>query len=239
MKHLFYLVLIFSFFELSAQTEKDFILKTSIGYNYNHNYDRDISESSGYGEKINDLKFSLTSGKKLKSHFYYGLGLSYNAIKKELNPDSDVPMLSSSQSYFGASSYYNSISTSNVISPIIYLQYYTKLNERIYFTIDLYSKYDFYITKTESALYFPDLTNYNYDKVDGYESEMKKQYFNIGIFPSLRINIYKNFGMDFTFGSVAYRIKTADSSINIDKKTKEFEIEFKPENWIIGFYLEI
>ncbi|OFX65404.1 MAG: hypothetical protein A2X15_00300 [Bacteroidetes bacterium GWB2_32_14] len=124
MKYLIYLFfLVFSFFELNAQTEKGIMLKTSIGYNYQHNDNGDISsESDGlaYGEKINDLKISLLAGKSLKSHFYYGLGISYNTLKQEINPDSDIPELDNSAGYISVFSYANQISSSNIISPIIY-----------------------------------------------------------------------------------------------------------------------
>lgn len=240
MKHFFLFFLIFSIFELTAQTENNFILKTNIGYSYIHNDNGDVSSQStglNYGEKINDLNFSVTAGKNFRSHFNYGLGLSYNTIKKEVNPENDIPELNNSAVYIGAFSYVNSVETSRIISPIIYFQYYSNFSERIYITFDLYSKYDFDLTKTESTLYNPNFIIYSYDEFDQFKTEIKRQYLNVGMFPSVRINLYKNFGMDFSFGTIEYRIKTVDSRTNIDKKTTEFNLDFNPENWKIGFYV--
>jgi hypothetical protein len=217
------------------------MLKTSIGYNFVHNDGNDVSNDivagSNFGEKINDLNFTVTAGKKLKSNFYYGLGLSYNTINQEVNPESDIPELSSSAYYTFVSSYMNAVSKSNVISPIIYLQYYKSITERFYITFDLYSRYDFNQTITESTLYNPNISNNTYDKSSELKTEIKRQYLNFGLFPSLRVNLYKKLGMDLTFGGMEYKIKTVDSRRDIDKKTKEFNIGFNPENWIIGFYL--
>lgn len=243
MKYLVCLFFLFyCFLGLKAQTDKSIMLKTSIGYDYQHNDHGDISsdyEGPAYGEKINDLKISLLAGKKLKSHFYYGLGISYNILTQEINPENDIPELDNSAGYISVSSYVNQIASSNKISPIIYFQYFTRLNDRLYISFDLYSKYDFNVTKTESILYNPNLSTYTYEKSFTSNTEIKRQYLNVGLFPSLRINLYKNFGVDLTFGSMEYRIKTADSRQNIDKNTKEFNLGFKPENWTIGFYLQI
>ena len=244
MKLFIYPLLILSFLKINAQTEKNYIIKTNLGYKYNHDDKLDLStnpSSFDYGKKTNDLKSSLTVGRKLNNKFYYGVGLSYNLIKTELNPESDVPASSfnPASAVITMVSYYNEINSNHIISPLIYFQYFMNLNERFSLTIDLVTKYDFSVTKGENTLYLPDIYTYSYYAGATYSSEVKKQFFNIGIFPSLRVNIYKNFGMDLTIGYANYKIKTNDSRLDLNKKSKEFDIDFKPENWNIGFYLEI
>jgi len=44
-----------------------------------------------FGEINSTFSTSLAAGRKLKSSFYWGIGVFYNCSKNELNPDADVP----------------------------------------------------------------------------------------------------------------------------------------------------
>lgn len=237
------LISFFSFYALRAQSEKGFIVETSLGYKRVHNDPVDaFREFSGtvYGEKINELTSVLTVGKKLKANMYYGLGLLHNANRRELNPDSDIPSWESSagSGFVTYTSYHHFVSTSNVIGPMVYFQYFTSLTERVFLTLDFNARYDFDRTQTQSTLYNPNPFDNAYEASSEYKTEIKKQYVNIGLFPSLRVSLYKEFGMDLTFGSIQYRAKTFDSMREMDNMTKEFTMGFKPENWMVGFYLK-
>lgn len=240
MKYLFTLFLIFSIAELSAQNEHNFILNTSLGYNYSY---EDKAENLPYGgtyrlsdKEINDLKLSVAIGRKLRSNFYYGLGFSLNLRKNELNPGVNKPHYDSDFGIYFETS--NSVSQWSVYSPLAYLQYNLNLSEKSRFVLTLISQYDFEKNIDEHRLFVPGMmpgNDYFTTRYNIYES--KRQYFQTGLVPGFRMNIYRNFGIDFTFGSIAYRIKTAESRLPDIKKSSEFTFGFKPENWTIGFHL--
>jgi hypothetical protein len=66
-----------------------------------------------------------------------------------------------------------------------------------------------------------------------------KEYFCFGLQPVVKLDIYKNFGMELRLKLIEYTQKTYDSFINREMKTNNFEVGFKPENWMIGFYLRL
>ncbi len=87
----------------------------------------------------------------------------------------------------------------------------------------------------------PDIQNRQYIE-SGFETRLEsdQQFLAIGIYPSLRFNILKNVGMELGFGNIEYSHKTNDSRTGVNgNKTKEFKIGFKPENWLIGFYINL
>ena len=238
MRHLFYVIIVFSFIQLNAQTDRNNILSTNFNYNFNH---KDYLDDGEYlngifnGVKNNDLNFNTSVGRKLKTNFYYGVGLSYKVSKQEINPDSDIPEYSGT-----VNSYWNMISKDNTISPIIFIQYFNNLSDRFCIAIELFSKYDFNNNITRNTRYDPDFTSYTYIETSKHKTEEQKQDIHLGIRPSIKFNIIENFGMEFTFGILEYSRKIMDSRRDdIDKKTEEFELGFKPENWLIGFYLKI
>jgi hypothetical protein len=206
------LIFIVSLIELNAQTDKNYILRTNFGYKYNH---KDILDDiPGYfGTINNDLIINLSAAKKLKTNFYYGLGLIYNVSKSEINPDSDVPKYDSSQSYgyISRRSYNNTTISDNIISPIVFIQYFMQASDRVSIAMELYLKYDFVKNSTNHIWYSPANVF-----VDEYKTKVQKQYINLGINPTLRFYIVRNFGMEFTFGLFEYQSKVKDSRAIID-----------------------
>ncbi|MFP4060913.1 MAG: hypothetical protein ACLFUC_10565 [Bacteroidales bacterium] len=259
MKHLIKLIFIFCFVELSAQTEQNFMLNTNLGYSYSYEDKADYSTYSWESmhlvdRKYNDFSYSVSIGRRLYTNFYYGLGIAWNTGKTEINPDADKPLPGTT----GYSAFYNRtniVIKSNVVSPLVYLQYFMNLSERMHFTLDLVSQYDFVKFTDDSYRYEFEPVNTGLPDSDptwlpgnsslhpvitgSYNEEDDQQYFNIGIHPGFRLNVYKSFGMNVAFGSVAYRIKTAESRLpDWDfKKSREFTIKFTPENWRVGFHL--
>lgn len=240
MNKVFYTIIItLSFLQLYAQTEKNYLLRTNFNYFYNHKDELDagngiIPQEGVYGVKTNNLSFAITSARKFKTNFYYGLGFSYNLAKEEINPNSDVSAASGS-GYTSNIIIQNTITNSRTYSPLVFIQYYNNLSDRFSVAIELYSKYDFSNFKTISTL-----TNFlpGYNNIS--EKYHKKQYLNIGLHPSIRFDIMKNMGTELTFGLFEYKHKFKDSRMLDDsKKTSSFQIGFKPENWLLGFFLRL
>jgi hypothetical protein len=57
---------------------------------------KDAYSYNNFGEINSAFSTSLAAGRKLKSNFYWGLGIFYNSSKNELNPDAGVPDFSNS-----------------------------------------------------------------------------------------------------------------------------------------------
>jgi hypothetical protein len=238
-KVFFTIIITLSFLQLYAQTEKNYLLRTNFNYFYNHKDNLDagngmIPQEGVYGVKTNNLSFAITSARKFKTSFYYGLGFSYNLAKEEINPNSDVSAALVS-GYSSNIIIQKTITCSQTYSPLIFIQYDNSLSDRFSVAIELYSKYDFSNFKTSSTL-TNGLSGYNNIS----EKFQKKQYVNIGLHPSVRFDIMKNMGTELTLGLFEYSHKFKDSRMFDDsKKTSSFQIGFKPENWLLGFYLRI
>lgn len=248
MRKLILLVLLFSVITANAQKEKKYILRTDFGYSYSHKDMLDAGSGNSvnnyFGEINSTFTTSIGAGRKLKSNFYYGLGVIYNSSKYEINPDADIPDFSDSSDGYGQimMSYTHSKSEDHVVSPFLFFQYFYDFTDWFSIAFDLYSKYDFYQNKTNSIFYIPiqDNGDYQYMKYSENSTETKKQILNIGLRPSLRFKLYKNFGLNFTFGILEYSLKTKDSrQDDLEKKTKAFRIGFAPSNWMLGIYLKL
>lgn len=243
MKQIITLIFIISLTQLVAQTDKDYILTSDFGYYYQH---KDLADASynatglrNYGEKYNALTFNFSAGKKVGNHFYYGGGISYSYDHEEINPDSDTPKASGSSGYGTTIGYVNNNKTQNGISPLIFVQYFTDLSNRISFATDFYMKYTFNKIKTSSIYYQPGSGVGNYLKGNENIKVTRKQYISFGLQPMLRFTISKCVGMEFRFGLIEYIQKTKDNGEPVDKKTNGLEIGFKPENWLLGCYFRL
>lgn len=243
MKYILTIIFVLGLVQLEAQTDKNFILILDQGYYYQHKDNIDASNalygSNQFGEKINDLTFNFYAGKKFKSHFYYGLGLSYCNFTDELNPNADVPAISESIGYGNILGYSNKKEIQNEISPLIFFQYFTNISNRITIAVEFYSKYSFNKTETNHLHYEVDSASYSYVIYEEIHENTEKEYFCFGLQPVFKLDIYKNFGMELRLKLVEYTQKTYDSVIDREKKTSNFEIGFKPENWLIGFYIRL
>lgn len=240
MKFLIKLLLVFYAIELNAQTEQNYILNFNIGYNYAY---EDKAENVPYGvpvelsdKEINDLTFTFTIGRKLKSNLYCGLGVSHSLFKEELNPGVNKPRYNSEiDVYFQTS---NAVSKRSTYGPMAYIQYNLNLGERIRFIVSFISQYDIEKNIQEYHIFVPGMISsddYYTTHSTFYESD--RQYFKASVVPGFRINLHKNFGIDFVFGSLGYRIKTVESRLSDIKKSREFNVGFKPENWTAGLHL--
>ncbi|MDP2723316.1 MAG: hypothetical protein Q8O72_11205 [Bacteroidales bacterium] len=87
--------------------------------------------------------------------------------------------------------------------------------------------------------YEVDSATYTFVISEELHESTEKEYFCFGLQPVFKLDICKNFGMELRLKLIEYTQKTYDSFINREKKTCNFEVGFKPENWMIGFYLRL
>ncbi len=231
---------------LQAQTDRNYILRASIGYSYSHKDKIDLmdtySSNGVYGEKDQAFYFTFRAGRKLKSNFNYGLGFSLNSSREELNPEEDFPEMDTSSGYVSfISSRFTQLTKSKTYSPSVYFEYYYDISKTFTLCVDAWSRFDISSSKSEANLdthYLPQDTSYivinNTFKVS------KRRYLAFGLSPSLRININKNLGLEFIFGSLEYRMKLKDSRAPKDARLgREFNFGFEPGKWRFGVYLRI
>lgn len=262
MKQTLTILFVLGMMTIQAQSDKKFLIRADIGYHYKHDDGLDqvssINSYYYYGEITRDVNLNLNGGIKLKSNFYLGLGLNYHNGKKETNPDEDVPdvNISSSTGYATFLSYTNSTTIENTTSPYLFFQYFNNLTDWLTISADLYSMYDYTHIHSTSVSHmqtivfndtlvsvhpgepFGDITSDGYDYSRG--KDVKKQTLHIGLRPSLRFNVLKNAGLTFTFGQIQYSTKTKDSRASDEEnKTKSFNIDFSPSNWLFGFYVRL
>ncbi|MFP4060912.1 MAG: hypothetical protein ACLFUC_10560, partial [Bacteroidales bacterium] len=212
------------------------------GYSYTYDDKADYPAPGGSyipeDRKINDLDFSMSIGRKFRSNFYYGLGFALNLWQEEWNPDVNDPFRDTIHGITFSSS--NAVSKNYVYSPLAYLQYVTNLGERAQVTLTLISRYDFEKATSVNKLFQPGYMGEDDNFITHTsEKESTREYFNTGLVPGFRLYLYKGFGVNIAFGSVAYRIKTAESILpDMDiKKSREFNVRFRPEDWRIGLQL--
>lgn len=246
---------------LQAQSDKKFLLRADFGYHYEHDDGLDnvpsVYSSAIFGEITREINVNIDGGLKLRSNFYYGLGLSYHSGKKETNPDEDLPNSNNASSgYTTYYSYIQSVKTNNTVSPYVYFQYFKPTTDWLTFSVDVFIKYDFARIKTTNNSYSNGIINvdslwngypdrpFGDITVDGSQytsgSDVSTQAFHLGIRPSLRFNVLKNAGITFTFGQALYSAKTKDSRASSDEnKTKSFDIDISPSNWLLGVFVRL
>lgn len=243
MKYVLYLICFLFLSEANAQTSKDYLLRTNFGFTFAHEDMLDAGVSNlgqeYYGILKSDLTYSLNGGRELISNFYYGLGLTYNRFKQEINPADDVPEIKGTYGFQSMSSYVNSLSVNETISPFVFVQYFTKMSDRFSVAIDVYSQFDFNSNKTNYYHFGPDIINQTYIRTGEYKTSKKRQYINVGIQPSVRFSLFDNLGLEFSVGLLNYKQKIKDSRFDLNKKSKMLEFGLMPENFLFGFYLKI
>jgi len=233
MKKLLFVLFIFTILaELHAQNDKKYMLRADFGYYYIHK--DQIDAGGGYhndifGEIDNNLNCKFSVGRKLKTNFYYGLGFSYRLARAEINPKEDIPEMDASTGHSNLTIIVNTVNTNETYSPLVFLQYFFPVTERFQFVLDLYSRFDLALSKSESSYGTFELNRYS-----------KQQFLSCGINPLFRVNIIRNIGMELALGTIELKHKIHDSRASQnDKNSTEFILAFTPENWLIGFYLAL
>jgi hypothetical protein len=250
MKNLLLLVCTFTFFNLFSQneTDKKYILKTSIGYYYQHldknDAGKDYFGHHYYGEINSNFNTGLSIYKSRKSGIFYGFGILFNNSKEIINPESDTPK---SASGFGSYVSYNTNNkNTNTISPFVSFGYNKYLSNKLSISVELYSKYDFVYLKQKSSYYVPDHIGNFYDShivwVESSSSttKYKNHFIQFGLLPSVRYDFTKTIGLELAFGNIHYKKKTKDTKDNnTETKSSEFKADFTPANWFLSFYLRL
>jgi hypothetical protein len=232
---------------LHAQSPKNYLARATFGYHYSHQDASDaINPYSGshyYGQKNSGLTLTLDAGRKLKSHYYYGLAFSFANNREEINPEGDVPSSTSGSSGYISTTYSgNYHSNSNVFSPSLYFQYYTFVLDRVCLSLDAYTRFDIDRTKvtTHSRGTFIIINDSLVTNENESKKVSEKQFINLGISPSFRFRLAKNLGLEWRIGTLEFRQKLLDSlSGTVPAKSHEFNIGLKPENWQMGFWIEL
>jgi len=231
---------------INAQDNKNYLLRTSIGYSYHH-LDR-IDANDGvtspglFGEINRSLTWDINAGRSLGNNFMLGLGFGLNTSLREVNPESDVPDISGLSGFSTIYvSIFHSVSKSMTYSPRIYFQYFYHISERFVVSLDLYTRYDYLHENEENSLQTYSLLDSTVVLSNDHSNfEHKRQYLDFGISPSLRFIIVKNFGMEATFGALEYRMKLSDSRAQDNEaSSREFMFQLTPDNWRIGFFLQL
>jgi len=243
MKQSLVIILIFSFVRLYAQTDKNYIVRTNLGYNYVHKDMIDAGfgvTNQNFGEINQKLSLNLNAGRRFGKSFIYGLGLGYNFSKQEFNPEVDRPQISGATGFGNMTFYSNSVITSRTVGPAIFIQYFSAITDRLTIAFDGFAKYEFTTNQTKNSLFNSIVLGQPFVYSNGYFKKTNLQRLGFGILPSVRYNILKNAGLELTYGLLQYTLKINDSRMdNSNKKTKTFDAGFKPENWLIGFYLKL
>lgn len=243
MRKIIIIFILLSFIRLNAQTDKKYILKVNLGYN---SVSKDLLELDNgnwyqyyFGEIKNELKLDLNIGRKFRSSFYFGAGFQYNTSVQELNPEGEVPD-TSVNGFRYLSNFTNTVITDKTISPYISIEYFKPLTDHFTIAINAFVKYDFNKNSTKNTLYSRAVLGQPFVFTNEYFKETNLQRLGFGIRPSLRYNIFKSAGLEFTFGLLQYSNKIRDSRMeDLDQKSGTFSIGFGPENWLVGFYLKI
>ena len=84
----YYIILLLVTISLGMSAQSDYLLRSSGNFYTNHIYYPDAGEDyygPNYGFVTTNYNFSVSAGKKFKSNFYYGLGLSLQSNKDETN----------------------------------------------------------------------------------------------------------------------------------------------------------
>ncbi len=231
--------------DVKAQLAHDYILKMNGSYS---SIRKDIFDLNplytppaniyNYGLISRNVESGVSLGKKIKTNLYYGVGLSYQKNREDLNPIKYIP--SRNQCPGGCSSYSNSLVTSKTLSPSVFLQYNAAILEKVYFVFDVYSAYRWETSFDSRRLYVSNQGLGEFILLSQSEEEIKKQWLSIGLMPSIRVNIYKNFGVDLGLGVLQYSQKTRDSrKQDLSNKTNQFELSLRPEHWTIGLWMGI
>ncbi len=233
------LSIILTFNTLSSQAQESYIIRSNFGYNYKNNDALDVSDINSYivyGEKMHDLNLCVNFGKMVGSNFMIGVGLNYKNLKTIINDE--IPRQSNSTGSI-TSTYIYSTSIDKTISPLIFAGYITKLSNKFTANIDLTFRYGFSKEMYEATRMEPSTSN-AYVPGDSYENLTEIQRLEISLNPSIRFQVIKNGGFELIFGGFNYGQKLKDSrNPQLDLKTKEFEVQFNPQNWLFGFFYNI
>lgn len=218
-------------------------IRTSLNYSQTNDDQSDfyqnifVLNNTFENTKTQAYNSGLTVGKRFKNGLYCGVGIWYFYTKTNTNIEEEQ---TDNMGLLFSHYYHNSNINTTTISPAISFGYNKNLIKKLSISFEFYAKYNFtkMINDSESYYYEYDSTGvhkYTNNKLNNTELES----LGIGLFPSLKYEINNVLGIELAFGNVYYQTKTKDSRyFDPDKKTNQFNIDFKPSNWILSFYVQ-
>jgi hypothetical protein len=267
MKYFLILICLLPFFSVTAQDSARFCFSAGAGYDFQRS--DDVPSSAYYTndswDKTQNLNFRLSASRKLTCYFSAGVSFLYNIALSE-NFEKKTP-LNASTGYTGLITSFAAEMKEKTYSPQLFLRYDYPVSERITLSADFYTGFDFHYSKYTSSfnqgLYILPRGYYygsNFDSIYGniFIQDTTRLFFNpqitdaqnnskqdtrsirLGIKPSLRFGLFKNAGIEFSFGVMEFRKKLFDSRMpDKTKLSHGFRSSFGPETWLIGFYMAI
>lgn len=219
-------------FNINAQSDKTWILGSQLGYNYNENmsdYNNgaiSIASFNPYFDKSRSFTNNIYLGRKIGENLFWGIGLDllliktqkrYEELSQSGNPITDIRTTLN-------------INKTTKYSPFIYLEYNYAIGSKFYLVAKSYFQYDLYKFKESNEV--TDVGGYS-ENVD----EQNQQYVTISIQPAIRYDLFRSFGIELNLGKIGYSKQTMDSEENLtDVNPNRMEINFKPQNWLVGIY---
>lgn len=254
-------------FSLMAQDSTKYFFSTGFGYEYVRNDDfRPPNLIQDQWDEENSFNISISAYRKITERISAGAGFLYNTTHKETFKKEN--QLNQSTGYAGLTSNYAAELKAKTYSPQIIFRYNYPVTEKISICADLYTRFDFYYSKFESDYNSVGQTlviggkphGYLYDSVYGnvfindtsrifalvsnaaveLNNYQDTRSLRVGLRPAIKLELFKNAGIEVAFGVLEFRKKLFDSRLPEETKlSKGFRTNFGPETWMIGFYLAI
>lgn len=227
MKQITTLLLLAFMFSASAQTEKKWLIGAKVGFDYEKNMDKsdynyfyDPEYSNGYNIE-RELSFDIEISKKIKDKIYFGVGMDMEFVKNKIEP-------SNAYGSYGVRPIGEFVDKTRLLSPYISATCIKSIGSKFNLIAKTYIKYDFIKLMSKSSSDNVFATS---------EYEASRQFINLGIQPALRFDMFEKFGIELTFGEIEYRRKTMESDERFkSENSSKLEMNFKPQNWLLGFY---
>lgn len=267
MKNFLIFICLLPFYSLNAQDSAKFCFSAGVGYDFQKS--DDVPSSTYYSndswDKTQSLNFRLSASRKFTSRFSAGVGfLCITALSENFE---NKTQSSASTGYTGLINSFAAEMKEKTYRPQLFLRYDYPVSERITFSADFYTGFDFHYSNYYSSInqglyvlprgyfygsnfdsiydniFIKDTTSllFNTQITDAQNnSKQDTRSIRLGIKPSLRFELFKNAGIEFSFGVMEFRKKLFDSRLpDKTKLSHGFRSSFGPESWLIGFYMAI
>lgn len=220
------------FVNSNAQSDKTWIVSTQVGFFYKKNmneYDNGAFSPASFTPYY-DISRSFSNriyiGKKIGKNLNVGAGVELNLIK---NQAENEEYLYTNNLFTGIRTTIN-VNKTNRYSPFIFFEYNQTIGSRFYLVAKAHFQYDLYkLNNSREVTEGSDYSEFN--------EEQNQHYMTIGLQPALRYDLFERFGIELNFGKIEHSTQTMNSEENInDTEPNKLEINFKPNNWLIGVY---
>ncbi|MEO1052953.1 MAG: outer membrane beta-barrel protein [Bacteroidota bacterium] len=233
MNKLYILLLCMVPFSLQAQSDSKFLIRSNIGYSSGSDFNR-FSPDRISDFQFRGLRWNTNAGVNVGKNLMLGLGLDVQRNVSEQNRITNSDPNTGNISVTSIDEF-----TSTTLTPSIFASLFSNVSEKITLAGDFNIGYAF--SDTESTFRsFATTTSGDMNPGSLSNSEVKSETLLFNLAPSVRFKLWKNIGLDFTFGSIRYATNTEDSSlIDSDGNSNNFRVNFTPDSWLLGFFIEL